>query len=122
MVEQLMERLVLDVVVGVISDDAKDVTLAADFAALDVDQLTMTYIVLELESRLGVELPTHLEDARTVAELAAGAQEAVRANVAATCRLPPRYEAPLMQLRRPAARYSIYRNLSQLSPARPRRY
>jgi acyl carrier protein len=45
---------------------------------MDVDQLTMTQIVLALESRLGVELPTNLEEAKTVAALVVGAQKALR--------------------------------------------
>jgi acyl carrier protein len=122
MVNQLMEGLVLDVVMGAINDESKDLTLDSDFAALDVDQLTMTYVVLELESRLGIELPTQLEDARTIAELVSGAQDALRASVAIKCRLPQNDDYPPMRFGRPLlGRQSAYRNLSQLSPWRPRR-
>ena len=72
MVEQHMERLVLDVVRSVIGDEVEDLTLDSDLAVLGVDQLTVTYIVLALENRLGIELPTYLEDARTVAGLEPG--------------------------------------------------
>jgi acyl carrier protein len=72
-----MERLVLDVVLSVIGDEAERLSLESDFDTLDVDQLTMTQIVLALESRLGVELPTNLEEAKTVAELVVGAQKAL---------------------------------------------
>ena len=49
-----MERLVLDVVLSVIGDEAERLSLESDFDTVDVDQLTMTQIVLALESRLGV--------------------------------------------------------------------
>ena len=58
-----MERLVFDVMLSVIGDEAKHLSLESDFDILDVDQLTITYIVLALESRLGLELPTSLEEA-----------------------------------------------------------
>ena len=70
-----MERLVLDVVLSVIGDEAERLSLESDFDTLDVDELTRTQIVLALESRLGVELPTNLEEAKTVAELVVGAQK-----------------------------------------------
>lgn len=92
-----------------------------DFAVLDVDQLAITYIVLAFESRLGIELPTHLEDARTVAELVAGARDALRANAATKGRLPESDELPLIRIGRPALRRnSGRRNLLELSPWRPR--
>ena len=72
-----MERLVFDVMLSVIGDEAKGLSLKSDFDTLDVDQLTMTQIVLALESRLGVELPTNLEEAKTIAELVVGAQKAM---------------------------------------------
>ena len=72
-----MERLVFDVMLSVIGDEAKRLSLASDFDTLDVDQLTMTQIVLALENRLGIELPTNLEEAKTVAELVVGAQKAL---------------------------------------------
>ena len=72
-----MERLVFDVMLSVIGDEAKRLSLESDFDTLDVDQLTMTEIVLALESRLGVELPTNLEEAKTVAELVVEAQKAL---------------------------------------------
>ena len=72
-----MERLVFDVMLSVIGDEAKRLSLESDFDTLDVDQLTMTQIVLALENRLGIELPTNLEEAKTVAELVVGAQKAL---------------------------------------------
>jgi acyl carrier protein len=82
MIKHLMERLVLEVVLNVIGDQAENLSLDSDFDVLDVDQLGMTYIVLALESRLGIELPTHLEDARTVAELITGARDELRKSAA----------------------------------------
>lgn len=77
MIHQQIERLVLDVVMSNANDEVvRD--LHSGVAVLEVDHLTMTYIVLALEHRLGIELPTHLEDARTVAELVAGVIEALR--------------------------------------------
>jgi len=70
-----MERLVVDVVLSVVGDEAERLSLESDFDTLDVDQLTMTQIVLTLESRLGVEMPTNLEEAKTVAELVVGAHK-----------------------------------------------
>src|SRR5271165_5248600 len=87
MVEQLTERLVLDVVMSVIGDEAEHLNLETDFNELDVDQLTITHIVLALEHRLGVELPTHVEDAQTISELTARVRDALRVNVTARCRL-----------------------------------
>ena len=78
MVRNRVEKLVLDIVLSYANDDGGD-DLNSD-SILDVDDLAMTHIVLALETRLGVELPTDLEDARTVAELVAGALEALRAN------------------------------------------
>ena len=75
-----MEKLVLEVVRGEIGDEAERLSLESDFDVLDVDQLTITHIVLALEGRLGIELPTNLENAQTVAELVTGAQEALREN------------------------------------------
>ena len=121
MIKHLMEGLVRDVVLSVIGDEAEHLTLESDFAVLDVDQLAITYIVLALESRLGIELPTHLEDARTVAELVAGARDALRANAATKGRLPESDELPLIRIGRPALRRnSGRRNLLELSPWRPR--
>ena len=114
MVKRFMEGLVLDVVLSVIGDEAEHLTLKSDFDVLDVDQLTITYIVLALESRLGIELPSHLEDARTIAELEAGARDALRANVATKCRFSQSDEMPLIPIGRPAlSRHSSRRNLSQ---------
>jgi acyl carrier protein len=121
MIKHLMEGLVRDVVLSVIGDEAEHLTLESDFAVLDVDQLAITYIVLALEGRLGIELPTHLEDARTVAELVAGARDALRANAATKGRLPESDELPLIRIGRPALRRnSGRRNLLELSPWRPR--
>lgn len=82
MIKHLMERLVLEVVRSVIGDEAENLSSDSDFDVLDVDQLGMTYIVVALESRLGIELPTHLEDARTVADLVTGAQDELRKSAA----------------------------------------
>ena len=79
MIKEHVERLVLDVVLSQ-ADDEEVSHLHSNTTVLDVDQLTMTHIVLALENQLGVELPTHLEDARTVGELVAGALEALRGN------------------------------------------
>ena len=76
-----MERLVFDVMLSVIGDEAKRLSLESDFDTLDVDQLTIAEIVLALESRLGVELPTNLEEAKTVAELVVGAQKALASRI-----------------------------------------
>jgi acyl carrier protein len=121
MIKYLMEGLVRDVVLSVIGDEAEHLTLESDFAVLDVDQLAITYIILALESRLGIELPTHLEDAQTVAELVAGARDALRANAATKGWLPEGDELPLIRIGRPALRRnSRRRNLLELSPWRPR--
>jgi len=72
-----MERLVLDVVLSVIGDEAERLSMESDFDPLNVDQLAMTQIVLALERRLGPELPTNLEEAKTVAELVVAAQKAL---------------------------------------------
>jgi acyl carrier protein len=79
MVSDQVERLVLDVVLSH-ADDEGILDLNSDVTVLEVDHLTMTHIVLALETQLGIELPTYLEDARTVAELVAGARKALRAN------------------------------------------
>jgi acyl carrier protein len=84
MIQSLMEKLVLEVVRGEIGDEAERLSLESDFDVLDVDQLTITHIVLALEGRLGIELPTNLENAQTVAELVTGAQEALRENCGTT--------------------------------------
>lgn len=101
---KLMEKLVFDVVWSVIGDEAIGLTLESDFAVLDVDQLDITYIVLALEIRLGFELPTHLEDARTVAELVTGARDALRANAATKLQFPECNELPPTPASRPALR------------------
>ena len=82
MVEDLMEGLVIDVVMGVINAETKDIRRDSDFSDLGVDQLAITYIVLELEVRLGIELPVDLEEAQTISEMAASAQQALRAAAA----------------------------------------
>lgn len=86
MIKEHVERLVLDVVLSQ-ADDDEICDLQSSTAVLDVDQLTMTHIVLALETRLGAELPTYLEDARTVAELVAGALEALHGNAKAASML-----------------------------------
>lgn len=121
MVEQLTERLVLDVVMSVIGEEAEHLTLEFDFTELGVDQLTITHIVLALEHRLGIELPTHVEDARTIAELTAGVRDAMRANVTARCRLIQIEEPSPMPVGRSAPGHLSYRALSLSSPPRPRR-
>jgi acyl carrier protein len=99
-----MEKLVFDVVLSVIGDEAMGLTLESDFAVLDVDQLDITYIVLALETRLGTELPTHIEDARTVGELVTGARDALRAYAATKFQLPERNDLPSTLAGRPALR------------------
>lgn len=79
MVKEHVEAVVLDVVLSQ-ADNEEILDPNSATTVLDVDQLTMTHIVLALETRLGVELPTYLEDARTVAELVIGALEALRSN------------------------------------------
>jgi acyl carrier protein len=109
MVGHLLERLVLEVVRTNIGDDGAEITLGSDLDDLNVDQLTMTYIVLELEGRIGVELPSDLEDARTVAQLVAGVQIAVRASERAKRRFLRSNELLPMQTGRPSiGRHSIY--------------
>ncbi len=77
MVREHLESVVLDVVLD--QADAGEVRrLNSSTTVLDVDQLTMTHIVLALETQLGIELPTYLEDARTITELVTGALEALR--------------------------------------------
>jgi acyl carrier protein len=79
MVSDQVERLVLDVVLSH-ADDEGILDLNSDAAVLEVDHLTMTQIVLALETQLGIGLPTFLEDARTVAELVTGVLNALSAN------------------------------------------
>jgi acyl carrier protein len=121
MVEDLMEGLVIDVVLGVMNAETHDITRDSDFSDLGVDQLSITYIVLELEVRLGIELSGDLEDAQTVAELAAGAREALRA--ATSQRQPQGDESLQLQMRQPfLRRHSIsYRHRAQPG-RRPRRH
>jgi acyl carrier protein len=121
MVDQHMERLVLDAVLSVIGDEAEHLTLETDFSELGVDQLTITHIVLALEHRLGVELPTHVEDAQTVSELAAGVREALRANATAKCRLAQSEELSPIPPGRASQGHLSYQALSLSSPPRPRR-
>ncbi|MFZ1885316.1 MAG: acyl carrier protein [Rhodoplanes sp.] len=121
MVEQLTERLVLDVVMSVIGKEAEHLTLESDFTELGVDQLTITHIVLALEHRLGVELPTHVEDAQTISELTAGVRDALRANATAQCRLIQSEELSPIPVGRAAQGHLSYRALSTSSPPRPRR-
>lgn len=121
MVEQHMERLVLDVVRSVIGDEVEDLTLDSDLAVLGVDQLTVTYIVLALENRLGIELPTYLEDVRTVAGLAAGARDAMRASVAARWRFLQSEELAPVPTARSAPSHLSHQVISQSIPPRPRR-
>jgi acyl carrier protein len=103
MIQQLMERLVLDVVLSVVGDEGERLSLESDFDILDVDQLTITYIVLALESRLGLELPTSLEEATTIAELVAGAQKAVRENAVTKSLHPATNKMPLHSMQRRAS-------------------
>ena len=121
MIQQLMERLVLDVMLSVVGDEGKRLSLESDFDILDVDQLTMTYIVLALESRLGLELPTSLEEARTVAELVAGAQKAVRENAVIKSLHPATNKMSLHSMQRPASERHPTRRITPPSHYRPRR-
>jgi acyl carrier protein len=115
MVEHLMEGLVLDVVMDVITDagipnhERAEITLASDFSDLGVDQLTMTYIVLSLEDRLGIEVPSDLEDARTVGDLVAGIQDALRSRVTSLHSLPRTSESlPTRIGHRSVGRHRVY--------------
>ena len=121
MIQQLMERLVLDVMLSVVGDEGKRLSLESDFDILDVDQLTMTHIVLALESRLGLELPTSLEEARTVAELVAGAQKAVRENAVTKSLHPATNKMSLHSMQRPASERHPTRRITPPSHYRPRR-
>jgi acyl carrier protein len=82
MIADLMERLVLDVVTQTIDSRSGDISYDADFSDLGLDQLDITYIVLELEVRLGMELPADLEDSQTISQMAASARRALQANTA----------------------------------------
>lgn len=121
MIHRSIERLVLDVVLSNVDDEVvRD--LNSGVAVLEVDHLTMTYIVLALENRLGLELPSHLEDARTVADLVAGVLDALRANADMRCQVALDCGSP--QLRSPApvpVSYSAARSAASLGPSRPRR-
>lgn len=81
MIANLMERLVLDVVTQAIDSRSGDISYDSDFSDLGLDQLDITYIVLELEVRLGIELPAELEDTQTVFQMAASARKALQASV-----------------------------------------
>ena len=118
----LMERLVFDVVLSVIGDEAERLSLDSDFDVLDVDQLTMTHIVLALESRLAVELPTNLEEAKTVAELVAGAQKAVREIVVTVSRPRDERRLPSYSMAGPASHGHSSRRNAQPSHRRLRRH
>lgn len=86
MIHRQIERLVLDVVLSNTSDEVvRD--LNSGVAVLEVDHLTMTYIVLALENRFGIELPTHLEDARTIADLVSGVLTALRTQSEMRCQV-----------------------------------
>lgn len=117
----LMERLVFDVVLSVIGDEAERLSLDSDFDVLDVDQLTMTHIVLALESRLAVELPTNLEEAKTVAELVAGAQKAFREIVVTVSQRDER-RLPSYSMAGPASHGHSSRRNAQPSHRRLRRH
>lgn len=120
MMNGLMGNLVFDVVLSVIGDDHEHLSFDSDFDTLDVDQLTITYIVLALESRLGIELPTHLENARTIAELAAGAQEALHQTISAQRRLALDM-AVALPAAQPVPRHFVEVNMTPPRKWRPRR-
>jgi acyl carrier protein len=88
MVSEQVERLVLDIVLSHADDEGLH-DLNSDVTVLEVDHLTMTHIVLALETQLGIELPTYLEDARTVAELVTGVLDALSANAQTEVRPVP---------------------------------
>jgi acyl carrier protein len=119
MIHQQIERLVLDVVLSNTNDEVvRD--LNSGVAVLEVDHLTMTYIVLALENRLGIELPSHLEDARTVADLVSGVLETLRIKTETRCQVAldcgarqPRTVAPV------PGGYTA--SMRALGPSRPRR-
>lgn len=68
--------VVIDVVADILGLDPSEVAAGSDLSDLGADQHDMTEIVSDLEFRLKIELPTDLEDARTVADLAAGVRVA----------------------------------------------
>ena len=74
---------VIDVVADILGLEPSEVTAESDLSDLGADQLAMTDIVTELESRLKIELPSDLEDARTVADLAAGIKHRLSERVSA---------------------------------------
>jgi acyl carrier protein len=121
MIHQQIERLVLEVVLSNANDEVvRD--LNSGVAVLEVDHLTMTYIVLALENRLGVELPTHLEDARTIADLVSGVLETLRAKSEMRCQVA--LDCGLAQSRTPTPSSGGYlrpHDARSLSPSRPRR-
>lgn len=122
MIHQQVERLVLDVVLSNVDDEVvRD--LNSGVAVLEVDHLTMTYIVLALENRLGVELPTHLEDARTVADLVSGVLEALRTKSEMRCQVALDHGAAQGRSagRETGGCSAIQCMPSSLSPSRPRR-
>ncbi|MEZ5785139.1 MAG: acyl carrier protein [Xanthobacteraceae bacterium] len=119
MIYQNLERLVLDVVLSNVDDEVvRD--LNSGVAVLDVDHLTMTYIVLALENRLGVELPTHLEDARTIADLVSGVLHAVQAKSDMKCQVALDLGVSQSRTTAPIA-VSCVNPCSALTPSRPRR-
>ena len=121
MIHQQLERLVLDVVLSNVDDEVvRD--LNSGVAVLEVDHLTMTYIVLALENRLGIELPTHLEDARTIADLVSGVVEAVRAKADMRCQVALDLGVTQSRMAAPIpVGFSDPQSVSPLSPSRPRR-
>lgn len=71
-------KTVADVIADILGLEPDDISAESDLSDLGADQLAMTDIVTELEQRLKIELPTDMEDARTVADLAEGVRAAWR--------------------------------------------
>lgn len=69
--------ITIDVVADILGLQPSEVTSNADLSELGADQRDLMDIVTELEDRLRIELPTNLEDAQTVADLAAGLERAL---------------------------------------------
>lgn len=73
-----VEQLVIEVVADVLGRNTEAVVCRDDHLAddLGVDELDLTNIVCEIETRAGIELPTGAENAVTVADLIAAARQA----------------------------------------------
>ena len=71
-------QLAIDVVADMLGLDPGEVSASSDLCDLGADQQDVTNIVTEMEFRLKIDLPTDLENACTVSDLAAGVRAARR--------------------------------------------